>query len=333
MNAALRWSLGLLLLCTCAGRADISSGKADPTAARWLKLSDASAHVSAGAVLEASSAEPLVRAQAVPFQDLELAPGRTGVTRPVPDSWEVPPFPQIGPPPVRHGSGPSELPASPNKSGAPAFQGVESDHESPSALLRPLPSVVTSRRTFEHFVVPAPFSSVRYTSGSAGLLQLTLYGGASSFAAEDAYTALSAALESRQKMAGMGKASVLGVFKDPGSAVAARVDSRPFADVPAVGEAHPEWIDPGSNQARQAPAFKDVSTTRRLEPHLDLSRLPRLPEPERTRPPATYWVLLIYAPDHLLTAEIALDQRLGTPQHLIELGLLLVSRWSEASPE
>jgi hypothetical protein len=315
----------LLLACVFGGTLAAQTVGHYPVdiAARWLTVAQVTENTKASAPLEPGTPAKIIVARPVPFQDVSLARNKSApVVRK--GSWQVPPFPQIGPPSAQQ----REQVASAQP---PVFADVDGEADSPSAYLRPLPAPAKGHVSFRDFVIPEPISSVCFSSGLSGVCQLSLYGGTTSFAAEDAYVALSAALDSKEPLQGFGKEAVLGVFSEEGVKAPIRETGPGFADVPPVGARRPELVDPGLNQARKAPAFRDVSTTLQQNTRLDLSKLPRNTPPQVYRTPRSYWVVLMYFPDKAITAELALDKRLGTPQGLVDMALQVQSRIKEHS--
>lgn len=319
-----------MFLCLCFASPPARSQTArypQEIARRWLTLDDVAARVDEKVSLEiASGGAPILHAAPVPFQDVGLIPTTHPSVSPqkLPTQWELPPFPLIGPP-----SASDAPPEAVADAGAPAFQGVDVA-EPPSALLRPLPAPPKRASTFRDFAIPDALSRVRFTSSLAGVCQLSVYGGTTSFAAEDAYRALTAALSSKEELKGVGREALLGVYEDPSEKPSARPEGPGFADIPPVGARRPELMDPGLNAARQAPAFKDISTQPRSgPPALDFSHLPRSAPARPQSVPHSYWVALIYMPDKAVTLELSMDQRLGTPQGLVDLALLLQTRVRE----
>jgi hypothetical protein len=282
-------------------------------ASRWVGRQDIAEKVVEG--LDAVQPLAILKERPVPFGDLSLAPtvrrtsGRAS-------NWEVPPFPQIGPP----GEVQEELGAP----GAPAFAAIETNPNAPSQRLRPKagPRVILTR--LSDFRIPEAFSRVCYGSTTQGLIQVSLYGGLNSFQAEDAYVALKAALDRKEDLQGYAEESVLGSFLE--SEHRDLKEAR-FESIEVVGKARPEQVDPGLLMAKKAPAFQEISTQPSgASARLDMSSLPRQPLGGEIKAPRSYWVWLGYFPDAAVTAEICLDQRLGDPQKVVDLATLLQTR-------
>lgn len=303
-----KWWIGLLLTGVLAAQPEARYPK--ETAAQWLGLQAVRATFLEGSELETVTPFQIVKKRNVPFQDVGIAPTRVANSARPKVSWNLPPFAIIGPPG-------SEESIEPEGSAAPVFSEVATSPEQPSPYLRPKagPSKIQAR--FRDFEIPEPVSRVCYASNDQGVFEFSLYGGTSSFAAEDAFEALSAALETKQELKGFGERSTLGEYKEQFQKK--YLEEKRFESVEVVGKPQPELIDPGLNASRKAPAFKEIST----KPfsgggHLDLSKLPRVNKgPVRT--PRTYWVLLAYYPDRALALEFSLDKRLGSPQNLVDL--------------
>jgi hypothetical protein len=305
---------GWLVLCTSLAAQPQNPYPKD-IASRYLPVSEVSQHTKEGAFLEPVTPVAVLKARPVPFRSVGLAPLKVNPVRP--KIWEMPPFATIGPP-LPEGSAPPEAP----KEAPPVFSEVDTQPESPSARLRPKLGPRKIQARFKDYAIPEAISQVCYGSNSDGICQFSLYGGTNSFVAEDAYFALNAALDSRETLEGFGKEAVLGVYREP-TPKAPTLAERRFNTIAVTGKARPELVDPGLNQARKAPAFKDISTQTLKGGHLDLSRLPPARPAAPPRAPRSYWVFLAYYPDKAVTAEILLDQRLGSPQNLVDMGSLI----------
>ncbi|MFN8610809.1 MAG: hypothetical protein U0931_24925 [Vulcanimicrobiota bacterium] len=281
------------------------------TAAQWLGLLAVRGAFDENAGLEAASPASILKKQEVPFQDVGLAPTRVANSARPKTTWTVPPFSTIGPPGFEEPSGGAP------EIQAPVFAEVGTGDEAPSPYLRPKagPSKVQAR--FRDFEIPEAISRACYASNDQGVFEFSLYGGTSSFAAEDAFEALSAALTNKHELKGYGERSLLGEYKE--QLAKKQIEEKRFESIEVLGKAQPELLDPGLNAAKKAPAFKDLSTDP-LNPggRLDLSRLPALKKAP-TRAPRDYWVLLAYYPDKAVTLEFTLDKRLGHPQNLVDL--------------
>ncbi|MBT9583205.1 hypothetical protein IV102_07640 [bacterium] len=284
-------------------------------AARYLPVTEASSHTKDGSALELVTPVNVIKARSVPFQAVGLAPQKVTPVRP--KTWDLPPFATIGPPQV----GP-EPEVEPPREVPPAFSEVELGSESPSSQLRPKAGPRKLQARFKDYAIPEPISRVCYGSNSDGICQFSLYGGTNSFAAEDAYFSLNAALDSREELKGFGKVAVLGVFREAIPKKPTLAERR-FDSIEVAGKARPDLVDPGLNQARKAPAFKEISTHTLSGGRLDMSRLPPPVTSSTPRAPRNYWVFLAYYPDKAVTAEILLDQRLGNPQNLVDMASLI----------
>ncbi|MBS2034024.1 hypothetical protein JST97_03500 [bacterium] len=281
------------------------------TASQWLGLLTVRATFDENAGLETVTPASILKRQHVPFQDVGLAPTRVANSSRPKSTWTVPPFSTIGPP------GFEEAPGAQPEAQAPVFADVPTGEEAPSPYLRPKagPSKVQAR--FRDFEIPEAISRACYASNDQGVFEFSLYGGTSSFAAEDAFEALSAALENKHELKGYGERSLLGEYKE--QIARKQLEEKRFESIEVVGKAQPELLDPGLNAAKKAPAFKDLSTDP-LNPggRLDLSRLPQVKKAP-LRAPRDYWVLLAYYPEKAVTLEFTLDKRLGHPQNLVDL--------------
>lgn len=280
------------------------------TASQWLGLLTVRASFAETSELEAVTPLQIIKKQDVPFEGVGIAPTRVVNSARPKLSWTVPPFATIGPP------GTEDLGPAPTVSQAPVFAEVDTTAEAPSPYLRPKPGPNKVQARFGDFEIPEALSRACYASNSAGLFEFSLYGGTSSFAAEDAFEALAAALDNKHELKGYGERSLLGEYKEQ---VAKKfLEEKRFESVEVVGKPQPELVDPGLNAAKKAPAFQDISTKPLSTGHLDLSKLPKVSQAP-ARAPRDYWVLLAYYPEKAVTLEFSLDKRLGTPQHLVEM--------------
>ena len=314
-----RCFLGLLLLTAAAAQPE--NPYSPDVAAQYLPVSAAVENIRDGVALEKVTPVAVLQTRSVPFQAVPLAPQK--VSSALPKSWELPPFATIGPPQVN-----PEAPPQEPEQGPPVFSELPTHREAPSPLLRPKVGPHKIQSHFKDYVIPPAISRVCYGSNSAGICQFSLYGGTNSFVAEDAYIALTAALDSREELKGFGKEGVLGIYKDQVESPVG-LSERRFESIAVTGKKRPDLIDPGLNKARQAPAFKSISTEPGVRGHLDLSKLPSPKPAEPPRAPRSYWVFLAYYPDKAVTAEIVLDQRLGNPQNLVQMGALIQTQLNE----
>lgn len=279
------------------------------TASQWLGLLTVRTAFDENSGLEAVTPLTIIKKRNVPFQDVGIAPSRVNNVRPK-VTWTVPPFATIGPP------GTEEVTAPVPEVQAPVFAEVDTSGDAPSPYLRPKAGPNKVQARFRDFEIPPALSRACYASNDAGLFEFSLYGGTSSFAAEDAFEALAAALDNKTELRGYGERSMMGEYKE--QIEKKYLEEKRFESVEVVGKPQPEAIDPGLNAAKKAPAFKDISTKPLSTGHLDLSKLPKLKQAP-PRAPRDYWVLLAYYPEKALAIEFSLDKRLGTPQNLVDL--------------
>ncbi len=308
--------LGWLAMASLVAWGQPENPYAKDIAARWLTVAQASGNTKDSQALEVVTPVAVLQARKVPFQDLAIVPNqRIQRVRPK-ASWDLPPFATIGPP--------QEVEPEPQAPlvSAPVFAEVGMGAEAPSPLLRPRAGPRKLQAKFKDFVIPDAVSRVCFSSNESGLCQFSLYGGTNSFFAEQAYNALQAALDSREELKGFGQEAVLGVYHEPVDKPPSLAEPR-FDSIEVTGKARPDQVDPGLNKARQAPAFKDVSTQTLANAHLDLSKLPSPRPAKAPRAPRVYWVVLAYFPDKAVTAEILLDQRLGSPQNAVDMAALV----------
>lgn len=280
------------------------------TASRWLGLLTVRTAFDEDRGLETVTPLAILKKRNVPFEAVGIAPTRVKDNARPKVTWTVPPFATIGPPGTEEAT-----PAAPEVQ-APVFAEVDTTGDSPSPYLRPKAGPNKVQARFRDFEIPPAVSRACYASNDAGVFEFSLYGGTSSFAAEDAFEALAAALDNKTELRGYGERSMLGEYKE--QTQKKYLEEKRFESVEVVGKPQPEAIDPGLNAAKKAPSFKDISTKPLSSGHLDLSKLPK-PKQAPARAPRDYWVLLAYYPEKALTLEFAVDKRLGTPQNLVDL--------------
>lgn len=270
----------------------------------------------------------LLVSRPIPLSDLSMAVESKPRKLSTASQWDMPPFVEIDPPP------PSHLPPAAQelwkkmqerKSPRPqVFAEVPSGVASaPSAWLRPRPAIAGQRRlTSEDLVIPPPFSVRRYGSGE-GFFQISVYGGTTSFAAEDAYRALRHAADKREPLQGVGREAFLTHIEAPGfvEPVVEDPQALPLSEIPVVGRPRPDLLDPGLIKSSQAPAFEAIGTPSR-PPKAAPKKVAVKPVEEPAKKPEVL-MLVMFLPEKSVTVEMALDDRLGTVQNLIALGLLV----------
>lgn len=264
----------------------------------------------------------ILRSRPVPLGDIEVVRPRQVPQISARGAWEIPPFSQIAAP------GDGAVEAGPEQASAGgAFSAIDTRLPGEEIMVRPRPGPKKVHVILDDTHIPEPLSRVCYTSGPLGLCQFSLYGGGSSYFAEQAFVALRNALDSKEDLQGFGEASVLGIY-DEARVLAREAEQGYFQEVPVEGKPRPEALDSGLLKARSAPAFSAVSTELSPRTAVDLSRLPS-PTPAPERAPRRYWILLAYFPDRALTLELALDQRLGSPQQVVDLAGVIQKRLKE----
>lgn len=314
--------LGVWLLLTGLLAAQPEARYPKETAAQWLGLMTVRSAFNENSGLETVSPMTILKKRDVAFEGVGIAPTRVANSARPKTTWTVPPFATIGPP------GTEEAAPAPTLQ-APVFADVNTEAEAPSPFLRPKAGPNQIQARFRDFEIPAAVSRACYASNDQGVFEFSLYGGTSSFAAEDAFEALSAALDNRQELKGYGERSMLGEYKE--QTAKKYLEEKRFDSIEVVGKPQPDLIDPGLNAAKKAPAFKDISTKPLSAGHLDLSKLPK-PKQAPPRAPRDYWVLLAYYPEKALALEFAVDKRLGSPQNLVDLANQMHNRLKPRLP-
>ncbi|MBI3924266.1 MAG: hypothetical protein HY319_01880 [Armatimonadetes bacterium] len=290
---------------------------------------------------EDSPGTSLLWAEPVPLGALDPVSNEQPYLIEAPSQWTVPPWPQLGP------ALPPNLPpevraalADPEQEAPQVFQGLEPySSGAPSARLRPR---ARSTRQLAPIAadVPQPFSVGRYRTQRAGFFQICVYAGTTSFQAEDAYKRLRAAASRRESLEGIGEGAFLTavVLPEPGGppqqtstpiAVPAE-GGLAFSAVEIYGPARPDLLDPGLLAAQSAPAFRSIPID--VQPRTTDPPAPAPPpaqepenEPQTTAGPRMN-VLVAYFPAQAVAVELALDDRIGSPQDLIALSLLIQER-------
>jgi len=301
----------------------VSEDEVQTVTAANVRLGDASEQATA-----------LLSSRPIPLADVAVAPESKPRLLSTSSQWEMPPFAELDPPPPAHLSPAAKelwLKLQQRRGPTPeVFASLPSTASAPSALLRPRPAVAGQRRiTSEDLVIPEPFSVRRYAA-PAGFFQIAIYGGTTSFAAEDAYRALRHAAVQREPLEGIGREAFLTHVVAPDYVEPVAVDPQavPLGDVPVVGRPRPDLLEPGLIQSSQAPAFAAIPTP--VKPTAKPAPKKAAPPVEEPKKPEII-LLVMFLPEKSVTVEMALDERIGTVQNLIALGLLvnqkLLQQW------
>jgi hypothetical protein len=286
---------------------------------------------------EEKAAPALLEPPSQPLEGIEPAPNSSPYAPPLPSQWAVPPFPQM--PPALPADAPPEARAAWEKSAADPEPRPEVWSElapevpqPPSARVRPLEPQPWKPGSGPR-ELPRPFSLRRYHTRSLGFFQIALYGGGTSIRAEADFDALKAAALLREPVEGIGEEAFLvrlhlpAPEPQPSPPAEAAV---PFEEVAPVGRPRPDLVDPGLVRARSAPSFQDIPTELGAEPRPKEEPPTAAPPPEPPRGPALM-VLLAKFPSKGVVLELAMDERLGGLQHLLQIALLvqnrLLTRW------
>lgn len=303
----------------------VSEDEVQTVTASNVRLGDASEQAAA-----------LLTSRPVPLGDLPVAAEtKPRLVNSNASQWDMPPFAELDPPPPAHLSPAAKelwLKLQQRQGPKPeVFAALPSGESAPSALLRPRPTLAGQRRiTSEDLLIPAPFSVRRYAA-KEGFFQISVYGGTTSFAAEDAYRALRHAAAEREALEGMGREAFLTHVTAPDyvEPVPEDPNAMPLAELPVVGRPRPDLLDPGLIQSSQAPAFAAVPTPAKAAPKPVAKKAPAKVEEPPRKPELI--LLVMFLPEKSVTVEMALDDRLGTVQNLIALGLMvnqkLLQQW------
>ncbi len=302
------------------------------------------------------------RLSPIPFDEIATAPKSSAHNAPTQTSWSLPPWPSLDPPlpetlspelqrALRSRAGGAELPDAWPSLGLPhpddiseelrlprEGQWVSDDRpeiwgeldasspQRPSALLRPLPASEDQRFEIVVTEIPDPFSIWRYYDEPNAFVELAAYGGSSSFKAEEAFLALREATTGKESLEGIGHEAFLArieITEDPPEPEPDFTNMPPpFEDLDPLGGARPDLLDSGTAAALTSPSFKDLPVAD-LEGRRVSFRDP-VKEYRRQHPRVLSRVVVLVAffPEQRLTLSLAVEERLGTVQDLIALGLL-----------
>ena len=281
-------------------------------------------------VPEDADSAPVLKSRPLPLGGLSVAPNTSAFEVKDQSNWVMPPFPGLDPAPPR------DAPEAVKKYyrqrlneefevKATGFADLPVNLDTPSAYLKPRSVMVKQTLRSQDLLLRKPFSSVRFRVDGRGFVQLSLYGGTTSFAAEEAYQALRNCVDGKNKFEGLGKDAFYASYKEPPEGAQAPVvvgPGMPFHGLEVTGQPHPDWVDPNLQMAHRAPAFQDIAVPRTK---LEGSLLPPKPK-QYARSMPEYNVLVAYFPDKAITVELEMDSRMGALQDVIRLALAVTSR-------
>ncbi|MGE0487790.1 MAG: hypothetical protein AB7S38_01100 [Vulcanimicrobiota bacterium] len=341
------WLIALILLTGLGAWAQDSALRYPPDlAGRLIERGDVREITNCKQRLrDASSQNPsLLEVSGPPLEGIAVAPESNQRTVAPPAQWTLPPFADLNP------ALPRELPEEVRAQLAAAEERPEAtpdvwssltpDTAKPSALLRPRVVTAAERLVPRDFETPTAFSQARYSENGEEFFEISLFGGTTSFRAEDAFMALRAAAPDRERIEGIGADAFLTHLEiaapqpeqpEP-AAPAPSPNARPFDEIPTVGPARPDLLDPGRTDAAGAPAFQSIPTTLEAKrPELKSLEVPAEAKPATT-PPQEISILVAYFPDQAVTMQLAVDRRVGTFQNLVNLALqaqrkLITKEW------
>lgn len=293
---------------------------------------------------EEQQGAPLLRLDPQPLAGIAPAPNSGKFAFDDKTQWELPPWPQLTPalpadmpPQVRE-----QLLAEAEVSTPAVWEELMPYRvAAASVLFRPRQAAPGEDLVPEELVIPEPFSLRRYFGTQGQLVHVATYGGALGFRAENAFRALKAATPDRERLEGIGREAFLARIPHPAHGAdreaerpaaeptpmepaEEKIDAVPFAEIEAFGPARPDLVDPGLSAARDAPVWQTIPVAIEAEPEDKPPSQELLNKKYVAKEaPAEHKLLLLVAhfEEHAVTLEIALDERLGTPQHLVELGL------------
>lgn len=275
---------------------------------------------------ETKEAPPLFILTPPPFSDIEAAPNKSVPLAPRPESWELPPWPSVGPPlPSNATDGEKAIYVEHQSVEAapgiwPELDAPGGDKEAPDSRLRPRVVPLDEQFVFRIKEIPEPFSLRRYFDVEGVFIEIAAFGGTTSFKAEEAFRAIKETATRQTALQGIGEEAFLTRIEvekmrdDP--------NVLPFSDIELQGEARPELLDSGSAQALTAPAFQEIAVKdlegRKIR-FVDPNRKYVSNQPEIEQ---SLLVLVAFFPDQAVTVSFAIDERLGSVQDLIALAML-----------
>ncbi|MCA9796038.1 MAG: hypothetical protein KC910_29720 [Candidatus Eremiobacteraeota bacterium] len=331
-----KWLIALILLSGLAGWAqDGALRYPQDIAGRLVERGDVQKVTGCKQRLRDTSKDnpPLLVVSGPPLEGIPVAPESNQRTVAPPVQWTLPPFAAVNP------ALPRELPEEVRAQLAAADEEPEAtpdvwssltpDTAKPSALLRPRVVTAAERLIPRDFETPRAFSQARYSEGGEEFFEISVFGGTTSFRAEDAFMALRAAAPDRERIEGIGVDAFLTHLEiaapEPTETTPAPPqpdpNAKPFDEIPTLGPARPDLLDPGRVDAASAPAFQSIPTT--LEANRVKLSAPA-PKPEvkaETVPAQEISILVAYFPDQAVTVQLAVDRRVGTFQNLVNLAL------------
>lgn len=319
----------------------------------------------------AKSAPPLFHLTEEAFSAIPPAADRMPIrSASTPKQWTLPPFTDIVPPPM--GINPDELGSwekPVTEGGVPGLPGSsegfkqsegrggrqditplgfpELGLEAPkvySAEFRPRVVAPGDEIVYRTKELEPPFSLRRYFGADDNeFVQIALFGGTTSWKAEEPYRAMKEVALKQEAIKGIGAEAFLTrviVYKPlPEENVSSDVEGPPLPTIPPFpgikpqDQARPDLLNSATAVALTAPSFQEL-------PVKDLEgKTVKLPsEPKKYYPKdgvvlQSLWVLVAYFPDKALTMTLAVEERVGTVQDLIDLAMLAQKRMKEeASP-
>lgn len=275
---------------------------------------------------ETKEAPPLFILTPPPFSEIEAAPNEMMTTTSRPESWDLPPWPSVGPPLPSNATEVekalyAEREAPEEQPGIwPELDAPGGTKETPDIRLRPRVVPLDEQFVFRIKEIPEPFSLRRYFDVEGVFIEIAAYGGTTSFKAEEAFRAIKETATRQTQLQGIGEEAFLTRLEiekereDP--------SALPFADIELQGDARPELLDSGRAEALTAPAFQEIAV-KDLE-----GRKVRFVDPnkkyvsDKPEIEQSLLVLVAFFPDHALTVSFAIDERLGSVQDLIALAML-----------
>ncbi len=266
-----------------------------------------------------------------PFDEIQASPNTSPSESPRLKSWSLPPWPSLDPP-LSEDLSPEAREILEQRRNSPVIANVWAevdvsleDREKPSALLRPRRIPEHERMVIRPTEVPEPFSLRRYFDRPDVFVEIAAYGGTTSFKAEEAYRALKQASVGHEPLEGIGSEAFLArliITEDPPPLEEMEEEEFPFDGVDLQGPSRPELADSGRAEALSAPAFQELAVVDLEGKRIRFPVAPKNYGSDQPKVLHSLLVLVAFFPDQGLTVSLAIEERLGTIQDLIALGLL-----------
>lgn len=297
---------------------------------------------------ESKTAQPLFKFTPLPFSDIATAPDTTVMETKRPKQWDMPPFPSL--PPALPADMPEEIRKEIEASDDRYYEVVTPNGFSDIPLDQPevIPYRLRPRKVEpgEEFVInitemPPAFSTRRYYESDENVfLELSAFGGTTSFKAEEAYKAMKQAAVEQTPMQGFGEEAFLTrvVVVDEATIPEDEApmydgppipEAPPFEDILPEDQARPDLTDSGAAAALTAPAFTDLPVADLEGKKVEFPAPPKKYVPVGGKVKQSLLVMVAFYPDEAVTLSFAIEERLGTVQDLMAVAMLAQRKLKE----